>query len=56
MTDYNWLLNFLDWLVEDFTRLLVISALVSTIIVYGPIVARKLSSRNQRGGSPRQRR
>ena len=47
MTDYNWLVNFFDWVVRDFTRLLVISGILATIIVYGPIVARKFTSRSR---------
>ncbi len=56
MTEYNSLVNLLDWLVEDFTRLLVIAVILATIIVYGPFVIRKVNSRNRRNGRRSRRR
>ena len=56
MTEYNWLINTLDWVVEDITRLLVISGILATVIVYGPIVARKFNSRDRRGNERSRRR
>ena len=56
MTEYNWTANVLNWRVEDFTRFLVIAGVLATLMVYGTIVARKISSLNRRRGRRSRRR